>query len=77
MNRYAVINSANIVVNMALWDGVTEWNPGIDSDGNPLTAVPDTDPPTANYGLVYQASSDGGTFTQVLDPVIASAPIQD
>ena len=39
---------------MCLWDGVTEWTPGNDADGNPLTAVLDTNPPTANYGLLYQ-----------------------
>ena len=54
MNRYAVINSANIVVNMVLWDGISDWTPGNDVDGNPLTAVPDTDPSTANYGLLYK-----------------------
>jgi len=54
MNRYVVINNLNIVVNMCLWDGVTEWTPGNDADGNPLTAVLDTNPPTANYGLLYQ-----------------------
>ena len=54
MNRYAVINSANIVVNMVLWDGTSDWTPGNDADGNPLTVVPDTDPPTANNGLLYQ-----------------------
>jgi hypothetical protein len=54
MNRYVVINNENIVVNMCLWDGITEWNPGSDDNGNPLTAVLDTDPPTANYGLLYQ-----------------------
>ena len=75
MNRYVVINSENIVVNMVLWDGITEWNPGNDSDGNPLTAVLDTEPPTANYGLVYQDSSEGGTFTPVPEPVTASQPI--
>ena len=75
MNRYAVINSENIVVNMALWDGITEWNPGNDSDGNPLTAVLDTDPPTANYGLVYQVGDNGGTFTRLADPVTTSQPI--
>lgn len=63
MNRYAVINSANIVVNVCLWDGVTEWTPGNDDDGNPLTVVLDTDQPTASYGLLYQDGSDGATFT--------------
>ena len=65
MNKYALINSANIVVNMCLWDGITEWNPGNDNDGNPLTAVPDTDPPTANYGLLYQ---DGQFVTAPIQP---------
>lgn len=26
--RYAVIDSNNYVVNIALWDGVSEWSPG-------------------------------------------------
>lgn len=25
--NYALINSANVVVNIALWDGVTPWTP--------------------------------------------------
>lgn len=26
--RYAVIDSNNYVINVALWDGVSEWSPG-------------------------------------------------
>ena len=27
MNRYAVINSSNVVVNVIIWDGVSPWSP--------------------------------------------------
>jgi len=70
MNRYAVINSANIVVNVCLWDGVTEWTPGNDDDGNPLTVVLDTDPPSAQIGYSYNFTES--TFTPVSDLVTAS-----
>lgn len=29
MNRYAVINSANKVVNIIKWDGVSPWSPPV------------------------------------------------
>ena len=31
MNSYAIIDkNTNVVVNMAVWDGVSEWHPGDD-----------------------------------------------
>jgi hypothetical protein len=44
MNTYALINNG-IVTNMAIWDGVSEWNPGCQivevtnltcNDGSPI-----------------------------------------
>jgi hypothetical protein len=77
MSRYAVINNANVVTNITNWDGVTPWEPmpyqPVDADGNPVgdptpqTAVPDTDPPTAQIGYTYNPAD--GTFTPVPEPV--------
>ena len=70
MARYAVINNANIVTNVAEWDGVTPWTPNdyqaVDANGVPVgdptpqIAVPDTDPPTAQIGVVYNPAD--GSF---------------
>ena len=82
MARYAVINNANIVTNVAEWDGVTPWTPNdyqaVDANGVPVgdptpqTAVPDTDPPTAQIGYSYNPGD--GTFTPVPEPVVAPQP---
>ena len=77
VSRYAIVNIVNIVTNVSLWDGVTEWTPNdyqeIDSEGcaigspTPQIAVPDTDPPTAQIGYSYNPGD--GTFTPVPEPV--------
>ena len=70
--RYAIINQSNIVTGVALWDGVSAWTPPdyapLDAQGVPIqgaaspqTAVPDTDPPSANVGATYDPISK--TFT--------------
>jgi len=81
-NRYAVINNVNLVTNVVLWDGVTPWTPPdyqpVDADGNPVgdptpqTAVPDTDPPTAQIGYTY--NSTDGTFSPPPPPPAAASP---
>ena len=68
MARYAAITASNYVAGVYLWDGVSEWTPPpyqeYDADGNPVgdpqptTAVPDTDPPTAQIGYIY-SPADG------------------
>ena len=60
ISAYAVINNANIVTNVVAWDGVTPWTPNdyqaVDANGVPVgdptpqTAVPDTEPQTAQIG---------------------------
>ena len=80
MARYAVINNANVVTRVTFWDEVSPWTPEdyqpMDADGNPLsdptpqTAVPDTDPPTAQIGYTYNPAD--GTFT--LPPAPAQSP---
>ena len=71
ISRYAVINNANVVTNVTLWDGVTPWTPNdyqeFDADGvavgdpTPQTAVSDTDPPTAQIGCIYNPAD--GSFS--------------
>ena len=56
MARYAVIDANNIVQNICIWDGVTEWSP---PEGQ--TAVLDTDPPTAELSYIYDPAT--GTFS--------------
>ena len=73
MNRYAIINTSNIVTNITVWDGETEWTPNnyqeFDENGcavgdpTPQTAVLDTDPPTAQIDYIYNATD--GTFLPV------------
>lgn len=75
MNRYAIINSSNIVTNITVWDGETEWIPNnhqeFDENGLPVgdptpqTAVLDTDPPTAQIDYRYNATD--GTFLPVVE----------
>ena len=60
-NTYAVINQSNIVTSLVWWDGQGAWSPDPDVDGNPQTAVPDTDPPTAQVGFIYDPAT--GTFS--------------
>ena len=80
MTRYAVVNNANIVTRVTFWDEISPWTPEdyqeYDADGNPIgdptpqTAVPDTDPPTAQIGYTYNPAD--GTFT--LPPAPAQSP---
>jgi hypothetical protein len=71
MARYAVINLSNVITNMVDWNGNLEtWAPYPDIDGTPQTAVPDTDPPTAQIGYSYNPGD--GTFTPVPEPVTQS-----
>jgi hypothetical protein len=70
-DRYAAITSDDIVRGIYLWDGVVDWTPPpyqeYDSNGipvgdpQPTTAVPDTDPPTAQMGYIYNPAD--GTFS--------------
>ena len=53
MATYAVINQSNIVTSLVWWDGEGAWSPDPDVDDTPQTAVPDTDPPTAQVGMIY------------------------
>jgi hypothetical protein len=62
-NTYAVINQSNIVTSLVWWDGEGAWFPDPDTDGTPQTAVPDTDPPTAQIGFKY--NSETGQFSPV------------
>ena len=82
MARYVVINNANVVTRVTFWDEVSPWTPedyqptdanGVPvGDPTPQTAVPDTDPPTAQIGYSYNPGD--GTFTPVPEPVVASQP---
>ena len=79
-NRYAVINIFNVVTNVTIWDGQSEWTPdyyqAFDAEGVPVggptpqTAVPDTDPPTAQIGFVYKSAD--GSFTNP-NPIVPVA----
>jgi hypothetical protein len=73
--RYAGITSDDIVRGVYIWDGVAKWTVTFqetDADGNPVgdpqptTAVPDTDPPTAQIGFIYNPSD--GTFAPPATP---------
>jgi len=80
--RYAIINNANVVTNNTLWDGVTPWTPNdyqaVDENGivvgdpTPQTAVPDTDPPTAQIGFIYNPAD--GLFTDPNAQPVVSQP---
>jgi len=79
MNRSATITSDNIVRGVYEWEGDTFISPpyapvdvyGVPTaDPQPTTAVPDTDPPTAQVGETYNPAD--GTFT--LPPAPATAP---
>ena len=59
MIRYALIDSTNTVQNVILWDGVTDYQHGAG-----LTAVLDTEPPTAEVGGTYA----GGVFSAAPAP---------
>ena len=82
MGRFAVIIADNSVVNIiASMEEPPFWTPPyqpMDTDGNPVgdpqptTAVPDTDPPTAQIGYSYNPGD--GTFTPVPEPVVAPQP---
>ena len=68
-STYAVINQSNIVTNLVWWDGQGAWYPDPDIDGAPQTAVPDTDPPTAQIGETYNPVD--GTFTVTMQPTVS------
>jgi hypothetical protein len=65
-STYAVINQSNIVTSLVWWDGQGAWFPDPDTDGTPQTAVPDTDPPTAQIGFIYNPAD--GTFSDPTPP---------
>ena len=56
--RYAIIDVENVVQNICIWDGVSQWSPPPDQK-----AVLDTNPPTAQIGSTY----DPATQTFQLD----------
>ena len=80
--RFAAITSDDIVRGVYVWAPGLPWTPPpyqeYDADGNPVgdpqptTAVPDTDPPTAQIGYSYNPGD--GTFTPVPEPAVASQP---
>lgn len=58
MNSYAIVNkTTNIVVNMTVWDGISEWHPGDEY------LLMQTD--SAGIGDVW----DGNTFITLVSPV--------
>ena len=61
MATYAVINQSNIVTSLVWWDGTGAWFPDPDIDDTSQTAVPDTDPQTAQIGMTYNPVD--GTFS--------------
>ena len=71
-NTYAVINQSNIVTSLTWWDGQGAWYPDPDTDGTPQTAVPDTDPPTAQIGFIYNPAD--GLFTDPNAQPVVSQP---
>lgn len=51
LRRFAVIDEAGALINITLWDGVTEWHPGPGLSAVPEAqwqAAPNTDPPPAD-----------------------------
>jgi hypothetical protein len=83
MARYAAITSDNIVRGVYYWAASFDWIPPsyqpTDNNGNPIgnpqptTAVPDTDPPTAQIDFVYDPVAN--TFTDLnttLQPAASS-----
>ena len=78
MNRSATITSDNIVRGVYEWEGDTFISPPyapVDvygaptADPQPTTAVPDTDPPTAQIGETYNPVD--GTFTVTVQPTVS------
>jgi hypothetical protein len=61
MATYAVINQSNIVTSLVWWDGEGVWLPDRDIDDTPQTVVSDTDPSTAQIGMIYNPVD--GTFS--------------
>jgi hypothetical protein len=61
MATYAVINQSNIVTSLVWWDGEGAWFPDPDVDDAPQTVAIDTDPPTAQIGMIYNPVD--GTFS--------------
>ena len=85
--RYAIINSSNIVTGVALWDGVSAWTPApyqpVDASGVPIpgaeptpqTLVADTDPPTANVGSTYDATTNTFTASTTVAATVVPASV--
>ena len=79
MSLYAAITSDNIVRGVYLWAPGLPWTPPdyqpTNADGDPVgdpqptTAVPDTDPPTAQIGETYNPAD--GTFTVSVQPAVS------
>jgi len=65
MQRYALINSLNIVENLIIWDGVSEWNPPID-----MTCV-NVETIDCDIGSIY----NGSTFVKP-EPVVIAPTLQ-
>ena len=82
MNRSATITADNIVRGVYEWEGGEFQSPpyapvdvyGVPTaDPQPTTAVPDTEPPTAQIGFIYNPAD--GSFTDPNpQPVTVSSP---
>lgn len=60
MSRYAVITtSGNKVVNIILWDGVTQWGPG-----KGYTAIKLTDTQWCDIGSIYDKETNSFAFPE-------------
>lgn len=64
MNRYALINNQNIVENIVLWDGESDWQP---PENMTCVNVEDIE---CNFGWIY----DGAAFTAPEIVVVTPAP---
>jgi hypothetical protein len=78
--RFAAVTADNYVVGVYVWAPGLPWTPPpyqpVDADGNPIgdlqptTAIPDTDPPTAQIGFIYNPAD--GTFSDPTPPATQS-----
>lgn len=73
-NTYAIINQSNIVTCLTWWDGQGAWYPDPDTDGTAQTAVPDTDPPTAQIGFIYNPADGSFTDPNAQPVTVSQAP---
>lgn len=55
MNKYAIINQSNIVENIIVWDGVSQWSP---PEGCTLV-------PIENANCIVWITNEDGTHQQV------------